>query len=575
MEFEHLKAYDQETELISAYDADKAYTIWAMALYLNTGDLMQLASDCLVDGTDDHKIDFLQYDEDEKSLIIVQGYHSNKVKESAKANKAADLNAALAWLFRGDINQFGDEIKPKVEVIRKALAEGNLLHVELLFVHNCGESKEVEKELKTASDYLSKFLNSPQIEITYKELGNPTLENYYLKKIAHISVDAAIECPFPIIYEESSDNWSSAILSVTGEWLRDLYTQYNTQLFTANYRGYLGEYRNRINKGIRKTAETESKNFWAYNNGITILTTEYESKNGRTLLHGIAIINGAQTTGTLGQIQSTIPLADVKIMTRIIKCKKPELVDSIVMFNNSQNKITAWDAFGNDELQKQIKIEFEHLHHNYSVKRGFDNKDSILNIESAIQPLLAFIGKYKDAGRSKSTLFETKTLYSDAFEHVHARHILFVLALYSSLYVIRDEVKVKVKKVQASKTEIKINELFQQLRSRYFVTAIIAEVLTKVYPPLTDKKAISFTPEYADKMKYKLSDLVSIIKPIVKRILNYIVAFDRQNSVFVYYNAPNSIVEIADKVESDIASLREDEMVDKDFTFFGNMICKG
>lgn len=575
MDFEHLKAYNQETNLISTYNEDKAYTIWAMALYLNTGDLMQLAADYLVDGVNDHKIDFLQYDEDEKSLIIVQGYHSQKIKESAKANKAADLNAALAWLFGGDINHFGNEIRPKVEVVRKALAEGNLLHIELLFVHNCGESKEVEKELKTASDYLSNFLNLPQIEITYKELGNPTLENYYLKKIAHISVDVVIECPFPVIYEERSDNWSSAILSVTGEWLRNLYTQYNTQLFTANYRGYLGEYRNRINKGIRKTAETESKNFWAYNNGITILTTEYESKKDKTLLHGIAIINGAQTTGTLGQIQSTIPLSDVKIMTRIIKCNKPELVDSMVMFNNSQNKITAWDAFGNDELQKQIKIEFEHLHHNYSVKRGFDNKNSILNIEYAIQPLLAFIGRYKDAGRSKSTLFETKTLYSDAFEHVHARHILFVLALYSSLYAIRDDVKVKVKNGQASKTEIKINELFQQLKSRYFVTAIIAEILTKVYPSLTDKKAISFTPKYADREKYKLSDLISTIKPVIKRILNCIVAFDRQNSVFTYYNSPNCIVEIADKVESDIASLREDETIDKAFVFFGNMICNG
>lgn len=575
MKFEHLKAYDQETNLISIYGADKAYTIWAMALYLNTGDLMQLATDCLVDGADDHKIDFLQYDEDEKSLIIAQGYHSQKIKESAKANKAADLNAALAWLFNGAIQQFGGEIRPKVEVIRKAFAEGNLLHVELLFVHNCGESKEVEKELKTASDYLSNFLNSPQIEITYKELGNPTLENFYLKKIAHISVDEVIECPFPVIYEESSDNWSSAILSVTGEWLHDLYTQYNTQLFTANYRGYLGEYRNRINKGIRKTAETESKNFWAYNNGITILTTEYESKKDKTLLHGIAIINGAQTTGTLGQIQNTNPLADVKIMTRIIKCNKPELVDSIVMFNNSQNKITAWDAFGNDELQKQIKIEFDHLHHNYSVKRGFDNKDSILNIESAIQPLLAFIGKYKDAGRSKSTLFETKTLYSDAFEHVHARHILFVLALYSSLYVIKADVKERVKNGKASKTEIKINELFQQLRSHYFVTAIIAEVLTKVYPSLIDKKTISFTPEYADKNRYKLSDLLLLIKPVAKRILNYIVSFDRQKSVFTYYNAPNCIVEIADKVESDIASLREDEAIDNAFISFENMICNG
>ncbi len=35
---------------------------------------MQLAADCLMGGSCDHEIDFLQYDEDEKSLIIAQGY---------------------------------------------------------------------------------------------------------------------------------------------------------------------------------------------------------------------------------------------------------------------------------------------------------------------------------------------------------------------------------------------------------------------------------------------------------------------------------------------------------------------
>ncbi len=575
MEFEHLKAYKQQTDIISAYGEDKAYTIWAMALYLNTGDFIQLATDCLVDGGGDHKIDFLQYDEDEKSLIIAQGYHSQKVKESAKSNKAADLNTALAWLFHGEIAQFSDEIKPKVNEIRNALQTENILHIELLFVHNCGESKEVELELKTAADYLTKVLKTQQIEITYKELGNPTLENFYLKKIAHISVDDIIDCPFPILYEEHSDNWSSAIISVTGEWLRNLYNQYNTQLFTANYRGYLGESRNRINKGIRRTAETDSKNFWVYNNGITILTTKYELHNNITQLHGISIINGAQTTGTLGQIQNTVQLDEVKIMTRVIKCTQPELIDSIVMYNNSQNKITAWDAFGNDELQKQIQIEFEQLNHHYSIKRGFDNKDSILNIETAIQPLLAFIGKYKDAGKSKSTLFDTKTLYSDAFEHVHARHILFVLVLYFALYKIRDEVKDKVKDGRASTSDLNINVLFQQLRSRHFVTAIIAEVLTKVYPKLLDKKLISFTPEYSDKNRHDISEIIALIKPIIKRILIKIVAYDNDNPVFSYYNDPNNIVDIATKVESDIASLREEETIDNDFSTLEKMLCHG
>ena len=55
----HLEAFENEHLLIDKYTKDKAYTVWAMGLYLNTSDLQQLADDYLTDANDDHKIDFL------------------------------------------------------------------------------------------------------------------------------------------------------------------------------------------------------------------------------------------------------------------------------------------------------------------------------------------------------------------------------------------------------------------------------------------------------------------------------------------------------------------------------------
>ena len=146
----HLEAFENEHSLIEKYTKDKAYTVWAMGLYLNTSDLQQLADDYLTDASDDHKIDFLYFDEDEKTLLVVQGFHSDAVKQSAKSNKAADLNAALAWLFTGELERFNDFMRPKVEEIRQALESNKLQFIELIFAHNCGESKEVDLELKTA-----------------------------------------------------------------------------------------------------------------------------------------------------------------------------------------------------------------------------------------------------------------------------------------------------------------------------------------------------------------------------------------------------------------------------------------
>ena len=63
--------------------------------------------------------------------------------------------------------------------------------------------------------------------------------------------------------------------------------------------------------------------FWAYNNGITALVNDYKivkgSKDRRTLwLSGIAVVNGAQTTGAVGSLTST-NLGNAQVLARFVK----------------------------------------------------------------------------------------------------------------------------------------------------------------------------------------------------------------------------------------------------------------
>jgi len=45
----------------------------------------------------------------------------------------------------------------------------------------------------------------------------------------------------------------------------------------------------------------EPRNFWVYNNGVTILTHKIDrEQEGKLIIHGCSVINGAQTTGALG-----------------------------------------------------------------------------------------------------------------------------------------------------------------------------------------------------------------------------------------------------------------------------------
>ena len=117
----------------------------------------------------------------------------------------------------------------------------------------------------------------------------------------------------PDAIEVKAPEWTSIVTVVRGSWLQELYHRYQTDLFSANLRGYLGsrESDSNINNGIKTTAVGQPANFFVYNNGITALVLDYElgkrSKTGRKMkITGISIVNGAQTTGSIANLDETL-----------------------------------------------------------------------------------------------------------------------------------------------------------------------------------------------------------------------------------------------------------------------------
>lgn len=550
---EYLSAFESKTGLVSQYGKNKAFVVWGMGLYLDDPDLQVLADESLTDDGNDKKIDFLRFDKDSGILYIVQGTFSESPKDAAKANKASDLNAATAWLFDGDVTQFALGMQDLVIDIRTSLVNDEINQIDIIYLHNCGESKAVDDELKTAAESLKKKLKDYSIDITYKEAGNQTLERLFLRQTANMLVTDEIECPFSPKYFENDGDWSSAVLTVTGEWLRDLYAAYGNLIFSANYRGFMGINRKKINKGIQNTAENASMNFWVFNNGITILTSEFGMKGGKFVLSGMSIINGAQTTGAIGSLPRSVDLKGVKIMARVVQSTSSALIGDIVKFNNTQNKITSWDSYGNDEQQAEIQRQFKLHHYDYNYKRGFDSNNAILSIDNCIQPLLSFNGKYKDANRSKTAIFESRSLYSDAFDNVSARHILLVSCLHTAISEIKATNRTSAR---SSSTEKRVYELFAPLNARHYVLSILAEVILKLNGSLNDKKTMAFMPKIADGSINNYEALVSKSKGFVNLVVFQIANYDAPNEVYSHYNDTSSVASIATAVEQTISTLK-------------------
>ncbi len=518
----HTFAFKSNTDLIEKFGEGNAHLLWTLSMYLDFPDNIQLGSESLTDGSDDKKIDFIRIDRELNKIVFAQGYYSSKKNDSAPANKASDLNTASAWLISGDVAKIPSPLKEIIIECREAIAHGEIEQIDLLYVHNLPESVGVSRELHTAAAHLTSIVPvDSSIKVIYRELGLENIEKLYTEIESSIVVMDRIECPSEIKFTEAGPKWKAHILTIPGEWLRDQFNTHGDKLFSANYRGFLGvSKRRKINSGIKNTAEKIPANFWVYNNGITILTTKMELDKGKIFLIGLSVINGAQTTGSIGSLDKKVDLSKVMVPARIIECSDAETISEIVKYNNTQNKITTWDKFSNSSEQRRIAEEFHNLGHIYSLKRGF-SASSQIGIENVIQPIIALEGYYVDANGGKNGVFESDKMYRTAFEDKKARHILLAFAISRAIDERRNELKNR--KSDGTIIDIEDNQLIllRNLRFKYFLMSIIGKCLPVILGKNVDLSQIGLTPEYANVNNKSLNDIIAELIPLVNTVLTY------------------------------------------------------
>ncbi len=525
---DYLKNFKDQTLLIEKYGEEKAYLLWVMGMYLDFPDIDQLASESLTDGHGDKKIDFVRLDLDSKRLIVAQGtYSSNGAVYKAKSNKASDLNTAFAWILSGNLDdlrtdengKFKNSLREIAQDIREALGNKEIEDIEILYVHNLAESKNVRDELDTVKANLIKLINDSDIIINAEEVGLQYTERIYRLRETAIAVKDTIKLPEKIKFEESNEKWKASIFTVNGQWLKTLYTEYGDNLFSANYRNFLGisrRGRKKINNGIKTTVENEAENFWAFNNGITILTTKFYANpgnNNETLLEGISIINGAQTTGSISH-SNPENLEAVKVLCRIIESTDENTINSIVKYNNTQNEITTWDKYSGNPEQVRIATEFDKLGYTYSFKRGFENH-SELSIELVAQPTSALHGNYVEAGSGKNNIFESTSLYNDAFHNTKSKHLLLAYCFVKAIDARCYELKVKNNDTRCTTDEIKQLSLLRHLRFKYFLLSIIGDSLESIIGESVDKHNVAFANGIASASSNSIQELIDRCKPLI------------------------------------------------------------
>lgn len=245
----------------------------------------------------------------------------------------------------------------------------------------------------------------------------------------------------------------------------------NYPIFDMNIREYLGN--KGVNKKIYETLldDEDRKNFFYYNNGITMICDEMSSVETHSYGNNInavfnvknpQIVNGCQTVNSIYEALKNVDpreleqnYKDTFVMLKILQINRENeyeetLYKNIVTYNNSQNSIDEKTFVANNSIFNRLKNEFESkgflLLIKQSDKNTYSNQyknatklkeknntrlekfgltalnkvtDFYIPLEKLLQVIIAFsLGGY-DAYTKKSNLLKDKTKqYQTAIEFI-------------------------------------------------------------------------------------------------------------------------------------------------------------
>lgn len=171
------------------------------------------------------------------------------------------------------------------------------------------------------------------------------------------------------------------------------------RIYEKNVRRFLGG-RGKVNKAMQATLRDAPERFGLYNNGITIVTHDYEIKDGKASLVEPYIVNGCQTTRTIWEVfRSKLNAGGTGVnpeteawkeralqgvvVAKVVKvgASGEALLQAITRFTNSQNAIREKDflALTGDFRTWQSELAENHDLYLEIQRGGWDSQKALQN----------------------------------------------------------------------------------------------------------------------------------------------------------------------------------------------------
>jgi len=146
-------------------------------------------------------------------------------------------------------------------------------------------------------------------------------------------------------------------------------------VFESNIRQWM-QFKTTVNKGLRETLQSNPGKFFYYNNGITIVVSDFEELGDNLLrLHAPQIVNGAQTSNSILDHAKRTKSMEGSMTVTVIKADDEQEQNNITKYRNSQNSVRGKDLVSLMDFHKSIRSQLKNSGYFYEIQAGsFDSK---------------------------------------------------------------------------------------------------------------------------------------------------------------------------------------------------------
>ena len=300
------------------------------------------AADSIVDGANDLGIDaYLPVDFSENNIRLFQSKYGTSHSREAITKFKDDVKRLL--------NRDVTKMRPELALLVTNIREKNL-KVECCYV--------TDQKVDYEDDYVEILDIDDIIQKLWDRIKKPAAG-----KKSQIKLEKMLR----------HGNTILGILKLRE--LTNFVTKNRDYVFESNIRQWM-QFKTSVNKGLRETLQNDPDKFFYYNNGITIVVSNFdELGDNMVALHAPQIVNGAQTSNSVLDHAKRTHNMDGSMTVTIIKADDEQDQNNITKYRNSQNAVRGKDLVSLMDFHKSIKSQLQNSGYFYEIQAGsFDTK---------------------------------------------------------------------------------------------------------------------------------------------------------------------------------------------------------